>query len=727
MSRNLIRALLFVFLFLLPVGMLLPHLADIAYQPGAQFSDIAVSHLPNALFLQREILVGNGVPMWSPLILSGYPFAANPLSGLHYPPGWLALLFPLPLGLNLLVILHLLWGGWGMYRFLRSEGLYTSGALFGALVFESMPKLFAHHGAGHLTLLYAVSWTPWLLYAERRTEGKPWLRVAIPGLALGLIVLADPRWAAYASLLLAAYRLYRWVTFMKNRPESQKAWGRDGALEAARLVGTVVFAALIAAPLILPLMQYTGLSTRSLLGAEDRLTLSLPPGNLLGLLYPPLGGSAEWTLYPGAVVLALTLLALGVRQIRIRAGLWLLIIPPALLWSLGSYIPGMAWLASLPGFDLLRVPPRALFLTGFCFSAVAAHALDDLLDPDRVKPSGNDRSMLLLFGVTAFSVLLAVVVFFVVEDGGARLPFLWGAVALLLAALIVFRARAGKMRASAAWFALLLLGLVDLAGVNGAGVEFRPSRTEVRQGAEVAQFLAEHAGGPPFRVYSPSYSLPQLVASAYGIEQVSGVDPLQLAAYAEFMANATGVPVEGYSVTMPPFATGDPGTDNQSYVPNAASLRLLNVRYVAAEYDLPDRYLELLTRIGDTRIYENSIALPRAWVQADDIVVGVEIMEEVAVQKTPNTITMQASGPGLLVLSEIAYPGWQVTVNGFPAQMETPMGLLRGVRLPAGSHTVQFTFRPMLLYLGLWLSALAMVMLAAALVWQWRKSRSGRG
>ena len=42
-----------------------------------------------------------------------------------------------------------------MYRLLRAEGLEHRPALLGALAFEAIPKLFAHYGAGHLTLLYA--------------------------------------------------------------------------------------------------------------------------------------------------------------------------------------------------------------------------------------------------------------------------------------------------------------------------------------------------------------------------------------------------------------------------------------------------------------------------------------------------------------------------------------------------------------------------------------------
>ncbi len=98
-------------LFLLPVMTLLPHLNQFPFQPGADYSDLLVTHYPNLLYLQRSLFEWKTIPLWSPAILSGYPFAADPLSSLFYLPGWLALFFSLPLGINLTVLLHLIWGG----------------------------------------------------------------------------------------------------------------------------------------------------------------------------------------------------------------------------------------------------------------------------------------------------------------------------------------------------------------------------------------------------------------------------------------------------------------------------------------------------------------------------------------------------------------------------------------------------------------------------------------
>jgi len=69
-------------------------------------------------------------------------------------------------------------------------------------------------------------------------------------------------------------------------------------------------------------------------------------------------------------------------------------------------------------------------------------------------------------------------------------------------------------------------------------------------------------------------------------------------------------------------------------------------------------------------------------------------LPEEAVQWHPNRVRVRASGPGLLVLSEVAYPGWRVRVDGAPAELRTPAGVLRGVLLPAGGHTVEFSYTP---------------------------------
>ena len=693
-------------LFLLPVMFLLPNLSAVPFGRGAEFSDLLVSHYPNALFLQRTLFGTGSVPLWSPLILSGYPFAANPLSSLFYPPAWVFLLLPLPLGINGLVIAHLLWGGAGMYLLLREEGVGEVGSIFGALTFEAMPKLFSHLAAGHITLIFAVAWTPWLLFVERRFSAVKSVRWLLPGFILGIIALADMRWAAYSGLIWLAYTGWRYLKTIRTRPLDL----RSHAIGIARVSLKVLIAAAVAAPLLLPLMEYTRISTRSLLTAADIQYLSLPFGNLLGVLYPAIGGASEWILYTGAATLALAGFSAAETTTRRRAAFWLVLIPLTVIVALGSNIPWLRFLTTLPGMSLLRVPPRILFLTGMCFSAAAAYGLDTLVggrNPNAEKE--RDRALLVLFALTVFSVMLAVGAWVLLRDPQqqlARIQFTWGAVFLALGVGVIFARRTNRLAVSRTVTVLFVLVLVDVISINSLSLEFRSLQETISPSRRTAVFLQEASAGEPYRVYSPSYSLPQHAAAWYALELADGVDPLQMAAYSRYMEAASGVPAAGYSVTLPPFTEGNPSEDNRGFLPDARLLGLLNVRYVVSAFPLAVENLELLRQEDQTWIYHNRLVLPRAWVQEQDAPIGTRLTDTPIVDLRPNRIVMTAEGPGLLVLSELAYPGWEVSVDGRPGQIQTVEMVLRGVQLETGSHEVVFIFRPRMVMIGLLLSLL---------------------
>ena len=174
------------------------------------------------------------------------------------------------------------------------------------------------------------------------------------------------------------------------------------------------------------------------------------------------------------------------------------------------------------------------------------------------------------------------------------------------------------------------------------------------------------------------------------------------------MEGATGVPNPGYSVTLPPFATGDPTVDNVDYQPDPTLLGRLNVRFVLSEFDLLVEGLTTRTQIGETRVYENMVAKPRAWVQSHDG--GVDKQADITFW-SPNEIILKAQGPGTLTLAEIDYPGWRVSVDGEEEESQSIEGLLRGVDLAAGDHEVRFWFQPLSFYLGLVLCVLTVAVL----------------
>jgi len=171
------------------------------YRPNSLYSDLTITHWPNALFIRQALARWGQVPLWRPLILGGEPFAANPLSGLWYPPNWMLLVLPLTPVFNLLFILHTAWAGLGGYALARATGASHAGGLLAALTLMFAPKAVAHLAAGHVGLYCAWAWLPWALWAMRRvaTRGRPG-DVATAAVCVAMLILADVRLGFYGGL-----------------------------------------------------------------------------------------------------------------------------------------------------------------------------------------------------------------------------------------------------------------------------------------------------------------------------------------------------------------------------------------------------------------------------------------------------------------------------------------------------------------------------------------------
>lgn len=657
------------------------HLDDFAYPLKSNYSDLSISHYPNAVYVQSALKTWGTVPLWSNTILSGYPFASNPLSGLWYFPGWLIFVLPGVIGFNLEIILHLLWGGVGTYLWMRERGRGEVASVAGAIMFAAMPKLLAHFAAGHISMVFAVCWTPWLFWSVLKfrysaINQREWWA---PGGILGLIILADIRWAVYAGLLMG---LYTSGLFINRRPWKWKILGSE-ALGLGLRAGTAV---LIATPFVLLLIEYAGLSTRSILTPAESFSYSLPPEKLLGIVIPDFWGYAEWILYPGALGILSLVYSMAVPDLRKRIWPWAVLAVICVIYSLGSTIPGLTTLANLPGVGLLRVPARVLFIWGMTVAVLTVEVIDWLMG------SGE------LPKFDPFFFLVPVIVFVMLMTGGLwwvegkpANNFIWGTVALLVFGILILL-REKKWLNNHVWAgAIVLFLLVDLNGVNWQSIQFRQAADVLSDGREAAAYISKQSEGELFRVYSPSYSLPQQTAATLGLELADGVDPLQYADYANYMQAATGVPTVGYSVTLPPMSDGLPDTANMTYRPDAQLLGLMNVMFIASEFDISAKDIVLVERFGDTRIYQNIDVMPRAWIESNDKV-KLENRLPLTLDWSPNKIIIKAEGPGKLTLSEINYPGWRVEVDGERGTLDE--GLLRRIDLPEGLHVVVFSYRP---------------------------------
>jgi uncharacterized membrane protein YfhO len=81
-------------------------------------------------------------------------------------------------------------------------------------------------------------------------------------------------------------------------------------------------------------------------------------------------------------------------------------------------------------------------------------------------------------------------------------------------------------------------------------------------------------------------------------------------------------------------------------------------------------------------------------------------------------VSVRTAGDGLLVLADPWYPQWRVRVDGRPAELLRVDHAFRGVRVPAGSHEVVFTYEDRAMRLGAGLAVATCLALAGVVAWR---------
>lgn len=187
--------------------------------------------------------------------------------------------------------------------------------------------------------------------------------------------------------------------------------------------------------------------------------------------------------------------------------------------------------------------------------------------------------------------------------------------------------------------------------------------------------------------------------------------------------------------------------------------RVLPLREVTAS-----DHWRLKERIGETVVYENLDAMPRAWLvpeavsaRPQDILQAIYYSrlpdgrpfdpaktaliegsyafqstsfdtsgkaDIVQLEDTEIVIQTQSGSDSFLVASDIYYPGWEATVDGQPSLLYRTDYVLRGLPLPAGSHEVRFEFHPKPFYTGMTITLLTALILFLSVFWQFRKSEN---
>ena len=76
-------------------------------------------------------------------------------------------------------------------------------------------------------------------------------------------------------------------------------------------------------------------------------------------------------------------------------------------------------------------------------------------------------------------------------------------------------------------------------------------------------------------------------------------------------------------------------------------------------------------------------------------------------------LEVTSEGAANLVVASQVFPGWEATIDGEPTPIRPANLAMRAIAVPAGTHTVEFRYRPDSFRLGLLLALAGLLVLAA--------------
>jgi hypothetical protein len=694
----------------------------------------------SAASLQQGIL-----PLWDPYTHAGRTFVGGMETGLFYPPKLLLYFWPLDSsGLFSLRVFHVYYV---LTHVLAAFFLFVLARELGLGTFPSFVASLCFSLAGFMSripwsdMLDSAIWLPlillFLIRAWRSTELLPsLLNAGLAGLCLGMAILAGRIHIVMMDVLaiLGAAVWFPWHWGRSSEAAAthpQKTWIRTGLLVA--VAGVIAIG--LGAVQLLPSMEYSRIAVRYI-GAPEPMPATekikyadlrdeFQPRALLSLLFgQPFAGSAiggeMFSLYLG--VMPLILAVIGAKRywqhpwVRFLSGLAVV----AFAFSLGpwSLVHGLSYVL-VPFLWMARGAARFVYLVHFAMAILAGFGVEALFARERDTGlySAIGRTLKWIVIVTAAAV--SVPALFAQPDVN---EWIYISFLLMLASYALFVYLNRAPRALAGRIILIALILFDLHvfywiiqnrdRVQRAGGDYLHALLQCR---DVAAFLKNQPG--LFRVHMAADGPPN-IGDLYGVQITECWMATELGDYLAF----------------------------RSSVPRAFDL--LNVRYIvrpgSAGQPGP------VYRDAGWKVYENPTACPRAWIVHNAVVEtareqvlmqlqkpGFDPLEtavvgaplEVELQARPVDaqdrveinlyrpdrieLTAHAASRGLLVLSEVHYPGWRAYLNGESVKIRQVNGLLRGIVIPAGTNRIEMRYAPRYVYVGAALGLLALACVAA--------------
>jgi hypothetical protein len=617
------------------------------------------------------------------------------------------------------------------------------------MVFSFGGYFFARLYAGHIGVVMTQAWLPMILWGTHNAVARdrwPWAVLAGVPVALSLLG-GHTASFYYVALIQVAYALY--LAWERWREEGRSDVFLRGLLWPG--VSVLVGVGLACAQLV-PTLEFLRLSTRQEASYAFATSYSWSPGYLLTLLVPNFFGDPvrtgywgdgvyeELIFYTGILPLFLSL-TLGTRLRHRRAPFLLGLAGVGLLMALGPFaiVHRLAY-HFLPLFRAARAPARAGFLFAFAVAALSGLTISWLRrNPEEALPKlhrlveGSLPRQTLLVAIVV--VLGGFSLFALQRNSNPEIGRIWHVANSTALFLFFFLLTVGLLggwgrRIRSPWSVLLAMGLVLVDLWSFGRPLIQPAQVvESPYWRGVAQITSAEGRVLPWGlgIFEHNHGMD------FGVESIFGYDPLELERYHRL-------------TTLVPD-------------PRSRAYDLLHAQYLVTgqEMELPEgeTALQLVGQQDGAWVYERMTALPRAWLVhrvetegtdegllarlneadfdprqtvllADDppceVVETAEVEGVRLVDRGNNRIEVEveAAATGVLVFSEVYYPGWRATVDGEPAALLRADYTLRGVCVPAGTHRVTLRFVPASLQIGAGISLISLLLVGWA-AWRGRR------
>lgn len=714
------------------------------------WEDMMYFSYPVRVFAASSMALGH-IPLWNPYTFSGMPFLADIQTTVLYIPCIALALFVRDgtlsfYWLELMVIAHYVLAGWAMYLLASSLDLKRAPALFAGAAYMLSGFMIAH--AIHQQIITMVAWFPLVMMLFRAALAGGSSRAAfLCALVLGHSTLAGyPQLSLYFHVFLFAYFLFLLVDTYRGKA----LFSRPALMLVARAGMIVGLALAVAALQLLPTAELAGLSVRAQITYEKSTEGSLALGQLLTLFIPKLFGSAgaagstywgpgtywyfwETCIYTGVLplLLAVTTLPL-VRRTPHALFLWGVVLC-SLMFALGNnFFFHKLVLDYVPGFSTFRDPARAGVFFSLAVALLAAFGLQALLAGEK-DPALSRRVRTVILSTAGAGVLLwgAVVtgmldpLLGVPESPAVRQAMTKEAHTGLLFLLCASGALIA-LRAGAAWRGRIVMVIpalffVDMYvfGADQNASTVNPAEY-FHRADPLVRFLRNDMKTDLFRVNTRNQFGMIMDRNQGMVDRIftlEGYTPLVLTRAAAPMSDRQKFDLLNvkYRVSSERRAGTLSLVPNPTYMPRA--YLMYDVRVARTEEEFAAVFRDSTWNHTTTAVLERDSPLhgvPPPGGRPGSVRVTAY---------DDNSVSIEAESPaeGILVLSEVFYPGWRATVDGTETEILRTDYNLRGIVFPPGRHRVEFRFMPPPFVTGAWITAAALCVCVAGIVIPFRR------